>query len=115
LPSRIFAQKDQEKNMRESSHVVQVGAKRKRVASTNENTRTYGTRSGRLKRLRSASGTTKHYSSTSEESGSDLGEMEVDPPSEQRSISGDSEPDDQEEEREEDVEQEEEEEDGSSQ
>lgn len=101
--------------MRESSHVVQVGAKRKRVASTNENARTYGTRSGGLKRLRSASGTTKHYSSTSEESGSDLGEMEVDPPSEQHSASEESEPSDQEEEREEDAEQEEEEEDGSSQ
>lgn len=98
--------------MRESSHIVQVGAKRKRVANTNENARTYGTRSGRLKRLRSASGTTKHYSSTSEESGSDLGEMEVDSPSEQRS--DDSEPGDQEEEQEEDAEQEEEEEDGST-
>lgn len=94
LPSRILlTQKDNDQLMRDSSHVITVGSKRKRVAASNENAHTHGRPvrgSGRLKRLRSdVSSTTKYYRlSTSEESGSQASEMDVDTPA-QLSASGD--------------------------
>ncbi|KAF8163572.1 hypothetical protein B0H34DRAFT_328730 [Crassisporium funariophilum] len=86
LPSRThLAQKDKEFNqlMRDSSHVIQVGTKRKRVVSSNENAHTHGrpTRgSGRLKRLRSNVTTTYNNSSTSEDSQPEASEMDIDTP-----------------------------------
>lgn len=84
LPSRILvATKDHDlpQLMRDSSHVITAGSKRKRVLASNENAHTHGRPlrgSGRLKRLRSSS-TTKYYRlSTSEESGSQASEMDVD-------------------------------------
>jgi hypothetical protein len=65
--------------MRESSHPVQIGAKRKRVASNNENAHTNG-RSTRTKRMK-INGLAQRYSSgTTDESGSEESEMEVDLP-----------------------------------
>ncbi|KAF6763866.1 TKL/TKL-ccin protein kinase [Ephemerocybe angulata] len=68
--------------MRESNHPVQVGAKRKRVASSNENAHNHGrpTRSSQ-KRKRTSTTVPKRYASTSEESESEASEMELDPPS----------------------------------
>ena len=85
LPSRILlARKDNglPQPMRDTSHVIIAGSKRKRVASSNENAHTHGRSvcdSGR-KRLRSSS-TTKYYRlSSSEESGSQASGMDVDTP-----------------------------------
>lgn len=76
LPSRLLlAQKVSD--MRDASHGVQVGSKRKRVVSANDHA--HGGRptrgSGRPKRLRSASGRQREYS-TDDESGSSS--MEID-------------------------------------
>ena len=85
LPSRILlARKDNglPQPMRDTSHVIIAGSKRKRVVSSNENTHTHGRPvcdSGR-KRLRSSS-TAKYYRlSSSEESGSQASGMDVDTP-----------------------------------
>lgn len=83
LPSRTylpqFDEQDKDVAMRESSHAVQVGAKRKRV---NENANTHGrsTRgSGRLKRQRSSATTMpRYYETTDEESDSEASEMQID-------------------------------------
>jgi hypothetical protein len=78
--------------MRDTSHVIIAGSKRKRVALSNENAHTHGRPvcdSGR-KRLRSSS-TAKYYRlSSSEESGSQASGMDVDTPA-QLSASDDSE------------------------
>ena len=69
--------------MRDSSHVITVGSKRKRVVSGNENAHTHGRPvrgSGRLKRLRSTSTTEYYRLSSSQESGSEASEMDVDMP-----------------------------------
>lgn len=94
LPSRILlARKDNglPQPMRDTSHVIIAGSKRKRVALSNENAHTHGRAlcdSGR-KRLRSSS-TTKYYRlSSSEESGSQASGMDVDTPA-QLSASDDS-------------------------
>ena len=78
--------------MREPSHPIQVGVKRKRVASTNENAHGHGrpTRSSH-KRKRSTTTVTKHHISPSEDSESEASEMELDPPSRQNSSQTESE------------------------
>ena len=108
LPSRILlARKDNglPQPMRDTSHVIIAGSKRKRVALSNENAHTHGRSvcdSGR-KRLRSSS-TTKYYRlSSSEESGSQASGMDVDTPA-QLSTSDDSEIDRDQEENSEDQE-----------
>ena len=95
--------------MRDTSHVIIAGSKRKRVASRNENAHTHGRPvrgSGRLKRLRStvSSSATKYYRlSSSEESGSQASEMDIDTPA-QLSASNESEIDEEQEENSEDQE-----------
>lgn len=83
--------------MRESNHPVQVGAKRKRVASSNENAHNHGrpTRSSQ-KRKRTSTTVPKRYASTSEESESEASEMELDPPSRRWPADDDSEEEEQE-------------------
>ena len=95
LPSRILlAQKDNGfQLMRDSSHVITTGSKRKRVVSSNENAHTHGRPArgaGCLKRLRSSSNTKYYRLSASEESGSQASEMDIDIPA-QLSASDDSE------------------------
>lgn len=83
LPSRTylsqFDEQDKDLAMRESSHAVQVGAKRKRV---NENANAHGRPirgAGSLKRQRSGTATIPRYcETTDEESESEPSEMEVD-------------------------------------
>lgn len=83
FPSRLnLSQKDNglDQSMRDSSHVI-TGTKRKRTASTNENTHTNGRpprANGRTKRQRTAS--RYRRPSTTDESASELSEMEVDTP-----------------------------------
>lgn len=94
LPSRILlARKDNglPQPMRDTSHVIIAGSKRKRVALSNENAHTHGRPAcDPRKRLRSSS-TTKYYRlSSSEESGSQASGMDVDTPA-QLSTSDDSE------------------------
>ena len=84
LPSRILlARKDNGlQPMRDTSHVIIAGSKRKRVALSNENAHTHGRPlcdSGR-KRLRSSSSTKYYRLSSSEESGSQASGMDVDTP-----------------------------------
>ena len=116
LPSRILlARKDNglPQPMRDTSHVIIAGSKRKRVALSNENAHTHGRPvcDSARKRLRSSS-TTKYYRlSSSEESGSQASGMDVDTPA-QLSTSDDSEIDQEQEENSED--QEGNDEDGSS-
>ena len=99
--------------------MIIAGSKRKRVASSNENAHTHGRPvrgSGRLKRLRStvSSSTTKYYRlSSSEESGSQASEMDVDTPA-QLSTSDESEIDQEQEENSEDQEEGNDEDDSSS-
>ena len=94
LPSRILlARKDNglPQPMRDTSHVILAGSKRKRVALSNENAHRPVCDSAR-KRLRSSS-TTKYYRlSSSEESGSQASGMDVDTPA-QLSTSDESEVD----------------------
>jgi hypothetical protein len=85
--------------MRDTSHVIIAGSKRKRVALSNENAHTHGRPvcDSARKRLRSSS-TTKYYRlSSSEESGSQASGMDVDTPA-QLSASDDSEIDQEQEE-----------------
>ena len=65
--------------MRDSGHVIQVGSKRKRVASVNENTLAHGRSTRRLKRQRPDAGR-GFYPASSEESESDLSSMDIDGP-----------------------------------
>jgi len=97
LPSRGHFPKDPsrlEELMRDTSHVM-TGSKRKRVASTNENAHT-NTRTmrgpGRGKRLRTNSSSHNNYRrpATSDESGSDATEMEVDAASSVQEVDTDS-------------------------
>ncbi|TFK42331.1 hypothetical protein BDQ12DRAFT_597055 [Crucibulum laeve] len=100
-PSRRLLLKGQDTDieMRDSSHIVQVGAKRKRVASTNENAHTHGRPArgaGKLKRQKSVN-TTRRFDESDNESTSEASGMEVDTASGQWSGSGDSEKEQQEE------------------
>ena len=90
--------------MRESSHLVHVGAKRKRVASSNENVNAQTRQTRRpQKRKRSSTMVGRRYASTSEESDSESSDMELDPPSRRFADSEDEElPDEEDEELEED-------------
>jgi mitogen-activated protein kinase kinase kinase 13 len=75
LPSRLFS--GQKEVMRDASHNIAVGSKRKRVVSSNENAHSGGRPArgaGRMKRMRSTS-SQQEYSS--DEAGSS---MDVDPP-----------------------------------
>ncbi|TFK30184.1 hypothetical protein FA15DRAFT_663566 [Coprinopsis marcescibilis] len=83
LPSRSQLDDDpihKDIGMRQPSHPVQLGAKRKRVVSNNENAHIQG-RSTRTKRPRTNNLERRRYSSTSDESESEGSEMELDPPS----------------------------------
>lgn len=75
--------------MRQPSHPVHIGAKRKRVVSNNENAHSQG-RSTRTKRMKTATANARYSSSTSDESESDGSEMEIDLPSTRWSSNDDS-------------------------
>mgnify|MGYP007051641415 CR=1 FL=1 len=78
--------------MRDPAHPVQIGVKRKRVASSNENAHNNGRSTRRAqKRKRSETSVARRYASTSEDSESEASEMELDAPTRRWSNHSDSE------------------------